>query len=388
MADFLFTDLETDVRLSLQDTDGTQWTDAEVNNAINEARRFVLEKICEYNLFSTIMEQAMPFDIAHAEFCHRNEINLPEDFFWRIRLKEFGAESSIPFVSLDRQDDDISDNRAFVRASKVGAPVPATANAGVDTFETKGDNTGQYLYNYIITILAGGATFSWTRRKIATVALGSAPGTGYTVGDLLTVAGGTSGIVRVLTITGGLSTGPVGTVVLVDGGTGYTAGSNLATTGGTGTGCTITITVTGTATLSCSTSWQTLENGVKVKFGAATGFTVGDIWNFSAYPYHINLLRLNFDPTIDLELWYVRDCQPVALVSAAISTTARLEFRRYYDALKLYVEIKLRNRNEENVSQDMGLYGPVANKIMQKASAIGDEDQPELSLESITEDMI
>jgi Ca2+-binding RTX toxin-like protein len=76
---------------------------------------------------------------------------------------------------------------------------------------------------------------------IATVTLGAA-GTGYTVGDVLTLAGSkvNPGTVTVATITGGGATGPVGTVTLTTAGSGYAA-ATAATTGGTGTGATITI---------------------------------------------------------------------------------------------------------------------------------------------------
>lgn len=64
-------------------------------------------------------------------------------------------------------------------------------------------------------------------------------GTGYTVGDVLTIADGTNGKVRVATITGGGATGPVGTVTLLDAGYGYSTATAATTTGGTGTGATV-----------------------------------------------------------------------------------------------------------------------------------------------------
>lgn len=73
---------------------------------------------------------------------------------------------------------------------------------------------------------------------LKTVAV-NAGGSGYTVGDILTIAGGTSGTVRVLTV----SSGAVSTVQIVDPGTGYTAATAATTTGGTGTGCTVNTTI-------------------------------------------------------------------------------------------------------------------------------------------------
>ena len=74
-----------------------------------------------------------------------------------------------------------------------------------------------------------------------------AAGTGYTVGDLLTLSGGTNGRVRVNSIDP--STGAVLSISLYSAGSGYTATSGIATTPLTagGTGCTIQITsITGT----------------------------------------------------------------------------------------------------------------------------------------------
>lgn len=75
--------------------------------------------------------------------------------------------------------------------------------------------------------------------QIASVSI-SAAGTGYAVGDTLTVVqnGAVAGMVRVAN-TGG--SGTVSAVAIINGGQGYSAASSLATTGGGGSGCTITI---------------------------------------------------------------------------------------------------------------------------------------------------
>lgn len=66
----------------------------------------------------------------------------------------------------------------------------------------------------------------------------TAAGTGYTVGDLLTITtGGTNGKVEVVAV----SAGVVLCVRLNAAGAGYTVGSGKATSGGTGTGCTVRI---------------------------------------------------------------------------------------------------------------------------------------------------
>ena len=82
----------------------------------------------------------------------------------------------------------------------------------------------------------------------------SAGGTGYTVGDVLTITtGGTGGTATVLTLGG---SGAVATVALTTTGVGYTTGGSKATTGGTGTSCTLSITTvaTGSIVVSGSTS--------------------------------------------------------------------------------------------------------------------------------------
>jgi hypothetical protein len=72
----------------------------------------------------------------------------------------------------------------------------------------------------------------------------TAKGTGYSIGDILTITtGGTLGRVYVETISAG---GLVETVSLYQAGLTYTTGTGKVTSGGTGTGCTIEITSTGT----------------------------------------------------------------------------------------------------------------------------------------------
>ena len=64
----------------------------------------------------------------------------------------------------------------------------------------------------------------------------NAGGTGYTVGDVITVSGGTGGTAQVATISGGGATGPVTGLNVLSGGVGYINGATaVSTTGGTGT---------------------------------------------------------------------------------------------------------------------------------------------------------
>jgi hypothetical protein len=79
----------------------------------------------------------------------------------------------------------------------------------------------------ILTITGGPPGSILTLNPTPTVA-----GTGYAVGDVLAITtGGIGGKATVLTITGGLGTGPVGTVSLTAVGSGYTTGAGKATSG-------------------------------------------------------------------------------------------------------------------------------------------------------------
>lgn len=79
-----------------------------------------------------------------------------------------------------------------------------------------------------------------TESIIAIAAAPTAGGTGYVVGNILKVTEGTSGTVKVTAIN--TVTGEATAVSLITGGVNYTTGAGKATTGGTGTGCTIEIT--------------------------------------------------------------------------------------------------------------------------------------------------
>jgi hypothetical protein len=113
--------------------------------------------------------------------------------------------------------------------------------------------------------------------------LASAPtaaGTGYTVGDVLTITtGGTGGTARVLTITGGGGTGPVGTVELVTAGANYTTGTGKATSGGTGSSCTLNITA---LTPTPKDFWAMWSNNTPVAMTATVGATGGNICTITA----------------------------------------------------------------------------------------------------------
>jgi hypothetical protein len=101
-------------------------------------------------------------------------------------------------------------------------------------------------------------------------AVASAPtaaGTGYVVGDLLTVLTGTSGRVCVEQVA---ANGAVLAISLYTCGQNYTTGAGKATTGGAGSGCTINITSVGTIGVFGTTINADIEIGEVMVFGGAT----------------------------------------------------------------------------------------------------------------------
>lgn len=86
-------------------------------------------------------------------------------------------------------------------------------------------------------------------------------GAGYVVGDILTVvqSGASGGTVKVAAVTAGVPSA----LTFVTPGTGYTPASGLATTGGTGTGCTISLTaVSANGTVDIATAFNAVVLGV------------------------------------------------------------------------------------------------------------------------------
>lgn len=97
-------------------------------------------------------------------------------------------------------------------------------------------------------------SFVWIGRQdvsaISTVTVGSSGGTGYVVGDIVTVVqgGASNGQLKVSTVSSGVVTGLVLAGIGLQG-TGYAVANNLTTTGGTGTGLTVDITAIGESLL-------------------------------------------------------------------------------------------------------------------------------------------
>jgi hypothetical protein len=84
-------------------------------------------------------------------------------------------------------------------------------------------------------------TLGLTATGLFTVVPGTSPGTGYAVGNILTVAGGTGGTVTVSGVNG--SGGVTGIQPQVtSSGSGYAIATNSSVTGGSGTGANVNIT--------------------------------------------------------------------------------------------------------------------------------------------------
>ena len=120
-----------------------------------------------------------------------------------------------------------------------------------------------------------GASFDVYRlNTVYNAALGGSNGTGYVVGEQITILGtdlGGSAPANnaTITVTAASSLNQVGAFDITDDGTGYEDGTNIATTGGTGTGLTVDITTLNSAVSVCTINL------------AGTGYVIGDIVNIA-----------------------------------------------------------------------------------------------------------
>lgn len=112
-----------------------------------------------------------------------------------------------------------------------------------------------------LSIRAGGATVNGSISALNKTP--TAGGTGYTLGDILTITtGGSGGTAKVVDI----NQGAVTIVAMLNEGSGYTTGSSKATSGGTGTGCTLNIT-----TVRASTDLNGGDLNIYSGIGVGTG---------------------------------------------------------------------------------------------------------------------
>jgi hypothetical protein len=147
--------------------------------------------------------------------------------------------------------------------------VASIVRSGPNTSKATTDAGGTGCTLNIVTIGTGGAITS----------LAGAPtvaGTGYAVGDILTISGGTVDNLAqaiVTTISGGGAKGPVTAVLLMTAGLGYTTGTGKATSSVVGTGCILSIAAVGAG--------GAITSLVTKPTVAGAGYTVGDILTIS-----------------------------------------------------------------------------------------------------------
>ncbi len=112
-------------------------------------------------------------------------------------------------------------------------------SATTDFFASADNDSTTLIGHYTDIGITGSGWNPATVGNIKTVSV-NGQGTGYTLGDVLTITtgGDGNGQVTVLTIGG---TGNVTSVALSNNGTGYVNGTGYTTTGGSGTGCTINV---------------------------------------------------------------------------------------------------------------------------------------------------
>lgn len=107
----------------------------------------------------------------------------------------------------------------------------------------------------------------------------TAGGSGYLVGDILTItSGGGNATATVLTLGG---SGAVGTVSILARGTGYSTGTGQGTSGGTGTGATLNVTAVATGSITKAGSNTFGQN----RFYTSRNLNVVNIRTGTVYPY-------------------------------------------------------------------------------------------------------
>ncbi len=302
MADYTVRDLRDACLAELNDTDQTNFLDTEMVHYINDAFRFVQNKISQNNMYAGLYEAFPVVDLIYSEFSNANEHDLPVNFMAKIKINRKGIAEPIRETDVETIDNSSSENRCFIYTSHIGAPVPNSSNSGTDDFNTRekyNGYTGGADDTITVTIDSGGSTFSWT-----------------------------------------------------------------STSNGSG------------SDVSIEGEWQELAStGIMVYFDDTSGYTSGDSWSFAVYEtQRIHRLQLNFDPEENIRLWYEKRYEKVSLSTGELPADTYIPFYQYYDALKMFVILKARNRNEENASQDASLFRPVMDLVLSRASSLHEDD--------------
>ncbi|MGH8462460.1 MAG: beta strand repeat-containing protein [Stenotrophobium sp.] len=120
------------------------------------------------------------------------------------------------------------------------------SSLGIDAASVTNGGTYSVLPTSPAAVTGGngsGATFSFTQTNVVATATVSTGGTGYVVGDVLTVSGGTGSSAATLQVTSIGAGGTVSAITIVSGGSySVVPGSPASVTGGTGTGAKFNVT--------------------------------------------------------------------------------------------------------------------------------------------------
>lgn len=217
-----------------------------------------------------------------------------------VRISQSGAYTSIPTnpVSVTGGggtgatfDLTFNTDNGWTLLARSQQAASATVSAG---------GTGHAI-NDILTVLGHGdvvtaPTFTITEIG-ASAGVVAAGGTGYTVNDTLTLSGGTfstAATFNVDSVSGGVVTG----VSLVSAGSySVTPGNPVATTGGTGTGCTLTVTFDAAALVTLTTAGDVFHEAANPASTSSDGSGVGATLTVT----YANLASGNFTCMLDGE---------------------------------------------------------------------------------------
>lgn len=163
-------------------------------------------------------------------------------------------------------DDDVQIYRSATGALIIngiaGSTTTLTARKQMNATTAGGSGVGVYAQPYIIDNAGS------TGGLLTFVVTMGGSGSGYVVGNTITVTGGSGTAQLTVTTVGG--GGAVLTLFLSRPGSGYTTAVGVATTGGSGTGLTIDILTIGTSTYSFSTGLQAIGIDASSSFSTST----------------------------------------------------------------------------------------------------------------------
>ncbi len=166
MADYLSTDLRSDVLQELRDPDQTRFKDPLLKVFINDGLIFMKEEIIRQNKWGTLPEEFPLLIVDKDEFSSDKKHVLPEQYMEFVQVKKSGAELPIRMGQQDIIDDqNETEERGTIYASRIGPPVPSSSNTGADTLITREGEagyTGTADDTVTVTIDTGATTFTWS----------------------------------------------------------------------------------------------------------------------------------------------------------------------------------------------------------------------------------